>query len=114
LFEFGFEVSTKAVGPGVETRFVPQAAPRIYARLVAALARLDTPGKPIAETHRDLGLLADHLRIPRPSYEQARVTVHALRAARKDPVVGKILVDIAFRVRPPEALVETLSGTRTT
>ena len=87
------------------------AAPRIDSRLIAALARLDAPGTPIADTHRKLGLVADHLGIPRPSYEQARVTVHAIRAAQKDPLVGKVLLDIAFRVRPPEALLDVLTST---
>ena len=93
---------------------MPRAAPRIDSRLVAALVRLDNRDRPIAETHRNLGLLADHLGIPRPSYEQTRVTIHALRAARRDPLVGKVLLDIALRARPPEELVEVLSGTRTT
>jgi hypothetical protein len=86
-------------------------APRIDSRLVAALAQLDHQDVPMAETHRVLGLWADELGLPRPSYEQARVTLHALRSARRDPVLGKVLLDIAFRVRPPEALVDTLAGT---
>ena len=78
---------------------------------MAALAQLDRQDVPIAETHRVLGLWADELALPRPSYEQARVTLHALRLAKRDPVVGKVLLDIAFRVRPPEAFVEALAGT---
>jgi len=90
---------------------MPRAAPHIDVRLVAALARLDAPGRPIAETHRLVGVLADELSLTRPSYEQARTIVHALRGARRDPAVGQVLLDIATRVRPPEALLDVLSDT---
>jgi hypothetical protein len=72
---------------------------------------LDKPGRPIAETHRLVGLLADQLGLTRPSYEQTRVIVHSLRNARRDPEVGQVLLDIAMRVRPPEALLDVLAGT---
>jgi hypothetical protein len=85
---------------------MPPAAPRIEERLVAALARLDKPGLPIAEAHRRLGAVADELGSPRPSYEQVRVLVHALRRGRRPTPAGKILLDIAFRNRPPEALLD--------
>ncbi len=85
-----------------------RAAPRIDARLVAALGRLDDTGRPIAETHRRLGAVADELGLPRASYEQVRVVVHALRAGRRDPAVGDLLLDIALQKRPPEAFIEAL------
>ena len=85
---------------------VPRAAPRIDSRLIAALVRLDTPGRPIAETHRRLGRVAETLGLWRPSYEQTRVLVHALRTGRHDPGVGALLLDIAFRQRPPLAVLE--------
>ena len=88
-----------------------RAAPHVDARLVAGLARLDKPGRPMAETHRLVGLLADELGLTRPSYEQARTIIHLLRSARRDPEVGQVLLDIAMRVRPPEALLEVLGGT---
>jgi hypothetical protein len=72
---------------------------------------LDKPGRPIAETHRLVGLLADDLGLIRPSYEQARVIIHLLRSARRDPELGKVLLDITMRVRPPEALLGYLAGT---
>ena len=90
---------------------MPRAAPHIDARLITGLARLDDPGRSIAETNRRLGALADELGLTRPSYEQTRTVVHALRARRRDPEVGQVLLDIAFRVRPPEALLDVVAGT---
>jgi hypothetical protein len=90
---------------------VPRAAPHLDARLIAGLARLDDPARPIAETHRRLGAVADELGLTRPSYEQTRTIIHALRAGRRDPAVGQVLLDIAFRVRPPEALLDVVAGT---
>jgi hypothetical protein len=85
---------------------VLHAAPRIDPRLLAALARLDKPGRPIADTHRRLGSTAERLGLPRPSYEQVRVLVHALRARRRGPGVGELLLDIALQKRPPEAVID--------
>ena len=90
---------------------MPRAAPHVDARLVAGLARLDTTGRPIAETHRMLGFLADDLELTRPSYEQARTIVHLLRSARRSPALGQVLLDITMRVRPPEAILDVLGGT---
>jgi hypothetical protein len=87
---------------------VPAAAPRIDERLVAALARLDASDHPIAETHRRVGRVADELSLTRPSYEQVRVVVHALRSRRRGSEIGGMLLDIALRTRPPEALLEVL------
>jgi hypothetical protein len=80
-------------------------------RLVAAIPRLDVPGGPIAETSRRLGALAETLGLPRPSYEQVRVLVHAFRARRPSSALGDVLLDISFRAAPPEALLEFLAGT---
>jgi len=87
---------------------VVDAAPRIDSRLVAALSRLDDGKRPIAETHRRLGLVAEHLNLSRPSYEQVRVLVHLLRAGRTGSEIGQALLDIAFRVKPPESLLDAL------
>jgi hypothetical protein len=46
----------------------------------------------------------------RPSYEQIRVLVHQSRRVRRGPSTSSILVDIAMRVRPPEALLDHVSG----
>ncbi len=87
-----------------------RAAPRIDARIVALLARLDKPGRPIAETHRALGALAEEIGLTRPSYEQVRTIVHALRARRRDPTPGQVLLDVATRARPPDAFLDAVAG----
>jgi hypothetical protein len=89
---------------------MPHAAPRIDSRLVAGIARLDDPRRPIAETHRRVGALAERVGLPRPSYEQVRVLVHLLRAARRDPGPGDVLLEIAMRARPPSAIFEALEA----
>jgi len=90
---------------------MPSAAPRIDSRLVAAIVHLDKPHHPIAETNRRIGVLAGDLDLPRPSYEQIRTLVKAHRRGRLRPTAGQVLLDIAFRVRPPEALLDYLAGT---
>ncbi len=88
---------------------VPPAAPRIDSRLVAALLRIDDPRRPIAETNRRLGMVAAKLELPKPSYEQVRVVLHALRRGKRDPGVGTLLLDIAFRARSPEQVLDALT-----
>ncbi|MGE5272494.1 MAG: hypothetical protein ACM3QU_01810 [Verrucomicrobiota bacterium] len=90
---------------------MPAAAPRIDVRLVAAIALVDDPGRPMAETNRRIGALAEDLGLSRPSYEQVRHLVKRHRRGRLDPTIGKILLEIAFRSRPPEALLDYLAGT---
>ena len=85
-------------------------APRIDSRLVAALVRIDDPKRPIAETNRRLGGIAAELGVPKPSYEQVRVLVHAIRRRRVDPGIGELLLDFALRTRSPEQILEILTG----
>ncbi len=87
------------------------AAPRIDSRLVACLERLDQTSVPIAETHRRVGAVARELGLVRPSYEQVRTLVHEARRRGRRPSAGDILLDIAFRSRPPTALLEYLTDT---
>jgi hypothetical protein len=89
---------------------VVRCAPRLDARLVAAIAQFDDAKRPIAETNRRVRRIAEKLGLPSPSYEQVRVVVHQLRAQKRDPAIGAILLDISFQRRPPEALVEALAG----
>jgi hypothetical protein len=85
------------------------AAPRMDPLLIKALRRLDDPGRPIAETHRRLGEVADRLELTRPSYQAVRVHVHAERAiGASRPSCAEILLDVSFRVRSPEALLDLL------
>src|SRR5204862_47272 len=57
-------------------RMLTRCGPRIDERLVAALARLDDPTLPIAETNRRLGVVAEGLGLIRPSYQQVRIIDH--------------------------------------
>jgi hypothetical protein len=85
-------------------------APRFDARLIAALARLDRRDQPIAETNRRLGVAAESLGVPRPSYEQVRTLVLALRRrGRRDPGVGELLYDFVYQLRPVDQIIELLA-----
>jgi hypothetical protein len=90
---------------------VTPAGPRIDSRLLAALEHLDDRSIPIAETYRRLGAVARELGLVRPSYEQIRTIVHRTRRIPSGPSTGDVLLDIAFRSRPPTALLDHLSGT---
>jgi len=85
-------------------------APRIDPRLVAVLARIDNPRRPIAETNRRLGRIAAELGLPKPSYQQVRVIVHGLRRRKLDPDIGELLLDFMLRTRSPEQILELLTG----
>jgi hypothetical protein len=85
-------------------------APRISPRLLEAIVRFDDRSHPIAETCRRVGHEADRLGLTRPSYQRVRVLVHESRKIRRGPSTSSILLDVAFRVRPPEAIVDHLSG----
>ena len=94
-------------------------APRYDPRLVRAIARVDDPSLPIAETVRRLGLVAEELGVPRPSYVHMRryVVEHrereeAARARRQavreilfeaywDATMGKLVnaYEVADRLR---------------
>jgi hypothetical protein len=65
----------------------------------------------MAETNRRIGALAGDLGLPRPSYEQVRLLVKDHRRGRLRPTAGRILLEIGFRARPPEALLDYLAGT---
>jgi hypothetical protein len=86
-------------------------APRIDSRLVAAIECLDDASVRIAETNRRVGEIADALGLARPSYEQVRTIVHETRRLGPRVGPGQILLDIAFRVRPPAAFGDYLAGT---
>jgi hypothetical protein len=67
-------------------------APRLHPSLLAALARLDSPDRPIAETNRRLGEVAELIGVPRPSYEQTRFYVHEHRHRQLAPGAGDVLL----------------------
>jgi hypothetical protein len=84
------------------------AAPRIGATLLAAVERLDDDSLPIAEVYRRVAALASQLGYCRPSYEQIRVLVHEHRRQGLAPTAGQVLLDVALKTRPPDALLELL------
>jgi hypothetical protein len=79
---------------------MPPAAPRIHPSLLAALARLDRPDVPLAETHRRLGEVADLIGAPRPSYQQTRVLIHEHRYRRLSPTMGDVLLAVTLSPAP--------------
>jgi hypothetical protein len=86
-------------------------APRLDPRLHRRLARLDRATVPIAETHRRLCVYAWSLGLFRPSYEHVRRLVHALRMlrltrARRRHTTAALLVEVAYNLKPPSALVD--------
>jgi hypothetical protein len=89
---------------------MPTIAPRISPKLLEAIVRLDKRTVPIAETCREVGREAERLGLPRPSYERIRELVHQARRIRRGPTTASVLVDVAFRARSPEAIVDQVSG----
>ena len=59
------------------------------------MARIDDGSRPIAETYRQVCSVAEKLGVARPSYEQTRAILHQLRARKRDPEIGQILLDIS-------------------
>jgi len=79
-------------------------------RLLETLVKADSPSVPIAETCRRVGREADRIGLARPSYERVRLLVHESRRIRRGPSTASVLADVAFRVRPPEAVLDRISG----
>ena len=92
------------------SRILTTCGPRIDERLVGALARLDDPTLPIAETNRRLGLVAEGLGLVRPSYQQVRIIVHELRSERRSSRFGETLLEIAYGMRTQEQILRVLPG----
>jgi hypothetical protein len=91
-------------------RILTISGPRIDERLVGALARLDDPTLPIAETNRRLGVVAEGLGLIRPSYQQVRVIVHELRSQKRSSRVGETLLQIAYGMRTQSQILRVLEG----
>ena len=92
------------------SRILTICGPRIDERLVAALAKLDDPTLPIAETNRRLGVVAEGLGLIRPSYQQVRVIVHELRSQKRSSRVGETLFQIAYGMRTQEQMLRVFMG----
>jgi hypothetical protein len=88
-------------------------APRISPRLRSEVERL--AGKPFssAEICREVGETAERLGFRRPSYEQVRALVRETRRRPRTATTGEVLLDVAFRVRHPDAFIEHVSGVNT-
>jgi hypothetical protein len=101
----------RALCPGT-LRPMATFAARIPDRLYKRLVMLDDPSVPIAETCRRLGAEAERLGFTRPSYERVRVLVQQERrwSRSRGPSTTSVLIDVTFRARPPEAVLDQLSG----
>jgi hypothetical protein len=71
---------------------------------------IDDGRMPIAEVNRRLGERAATLGLLRPSYERVRIMVHEQRRRRERPSTARVLAEVSTRARPPEALLDHLSG----
>jgi len=88
-----------------------RSAVRLSDRQLRRLAALEDDRLPIAEVHRRFARDAEARGLPRPSYERTRLLVNELRALRRRRVRTRdVAVDVAFRVRPPDALLDQVSG----
>ena len=92
------------------SRILTICGPRIDERLVAAIARLDDPTLPIAETNRQLGVVAEGLGLVRPSYQQVRVIVHQLRSQKRSSRLGETLLQVAYGMRTQGQILRVLEG----
>jgi len=90
---------------------VVASAPRLDARLIAALDQLlKDETVPIAELNRRLGAIAVALSLTRPSYERVRLIVQDRRSGRLAmPTAGEVLLGVASRGRHPEDLLRLLA-----
>jgi hypothetical protein len=82
-------------------------APRIPIRLLDEIERQSRRSVPIAEMNRCVGRAAGEMGLYRPSYEQVRVLVHTARRLRRQGrgPVSTVALDVAFRVKPPDAIL---------
>jgi hypothetical protein len=85
-------------------------APRISPRLHAEIERLADASLSAADITRAVGAKAEALGLRRPSYEQVRKLARAHRARPRRPPAAEVLLDEAFGVRPPGALLQHLVG----
>jgi hypothetical protein len=85
-------------------------APRISLQIREAIEWLADSSLSAAEITREVGAKAERLGQRRPSYEQVRKLVREHRARPRRPSTVEVLIDEAFRVRPPGSLFEHLTG----
>ncbi|HEY6836130.1 MAG TPA: hypothetical protein VI142_06625 [Gaiellaceae bacterium] len=85
-------------------------APRISPQVRAQIERLAERSLSAAEITRAVGDGAERLGQTRPSYEQVRALVREVRRRPRQPSTADVLLDVAFRVRHPNAVAEHLAG----
>lgn len=88
-------------------------APRISPRLRDEIDRL--AGQPLraADICRAVGKTADELGFRRPGYEQVRRLAKESRRRPRRISTGEVLLDVALRVRPPDAFLKHVAGVHT-
>lgn len=86
-------------------------APPLSNELLSALDSADNGRLAIAEINRRVGAVAERLGKVRPSYELVRQAVHERRLQQAENGLLQVALDVAFRVRPPEAIADYLAGT---
>ena len=85
-------------------------AARISPLLRAEIERLAEGTQSAAEITRLVGATAERLGQTRPSYERIRTIVVNIRRGPRGPSTGDVLLEVAFRVRPPHAVLQHLAG----
>jgi hypothetical protein len=68
-------------------------APRYSHRILDAVRALDDPSEPMAETCRRVGLAAERMGLPRPSYSHLRRYIREERERRA--AIRAVLADVA-------------------
>jgi hypothetical protein len=88
-------------------------APRISSRLRDEIERLSAKPVRAADICRAIGESAEEQGFRRPSYEQVRLLVKQSRRRPRRVSTGEVLLDVALRVRPPDAFLKHVSGVHT-
>jgi hypothetical protein len=88
-------------------------APRISLRLRDEIERLAARPYGAADICRAVGQTAEELGFRRPSYEQVRLLVRESRRRPRRVSTGEVLLDVALRVRHPDAFLKHVSGVHT-
>ena len=89
------------------TRSAPRIGPRLREAIVAAGRDASA-----ADVTRHVGALAWQLGLTRPSYQQVREILNESREqSRRMPTAKDVLLDVAFRARPADDLLDLLAGT---
>jgi hypothetical protein len=85
-------------------------APRLDPRVLEEIERLASSQLSSAEICRRVGEKSERLGRPRPSYQRVRSLVREIRRRPHRPSTTDVLLDIAFRARPPEAFLRHMTG----